>query len=191
MDYLHWWTSLEVQWQRAFGEVFFMHSTIPSEEEAERLFSTEVLRFAGPGAAYANMDFQLHNLSGLRALKQLKILVVTHHDIRTLDDLKDITGLKSLFIFNNVIDSLKGIEQMKDLEQLYAHCNHIHNLQPVSGLTNLRELYVHYNQLENLSGLTAEHSEKLHTFYCKPNDKLKQKELIHTEINLGIRCKSL
>ncbi|MDE1191349.1 MAG: hypothetical protein PW786_04320 [Arachidicoccus sp.] len=96
MDYLHWWTSLEVQWQRAFGEVFFMHSTIPSEEEAERLFSTEVLRFAGPGAAYANMDFQLHNLSGLRALKQLKILVVTHHDIRTLDDLKDITGLKKL-----------------------------------------------------------------------------------------------
>lgn len=186
-----WWHNLSSEWQQAFAEVFFGHKAEPTDNELVQLFACEVLRFAGPKAPYPNMSFELSNLSGLACLTNLQVLVATHHSLQTLAELAPLTNLKSLFLYNNQISSLKGIESLTSLEQLYVQFNNIESLEPLQNLTNVKELFVHDNRLHSLQGLTETHADQLERFYCKPNDQLKQKELLRIEHTLGIRCQSL
>lgn len=188
---IDWWNGLELQWRRAFGEVFFGHQEMPSEDELYALIQAEILRFSGPAAPYPNMSFQLTNVSGLQQLTQLKIVVITFHDIHEIADLKYLKGLKALFLFNNKLESLTGIEEMLDLEQLYVQFNQINSLGPIRNLIHLQELYVHDNELSTLDGLTEAHADDLAQFYCKPNMHLKQRELLKVENAFGIRCSSI
>ena len=191
MDELNWWNNLEQQWKLAFGTVFFNHNNTPTAEELRRLHTTTVLRLVGSGAPYPNMDFHLTNLSGVQDLHQLEILIVGFHQLQSVEPLAALTKLKSLFLFNNKIESLNGIEKLKELEQLYIQFNKINSLKPLQSLTRLKEVYVNNNNITSLEGLTEEHSERLEQFFCKPNDGLKQKEIIYTENQLGVRCRSL
>jgi len=168
-----------------------MHSNEPTPAELARLFAATALRFAGPGAPYPNMSFELPDLSGVIALQNLEIFVFTHHAVSSIKELDALTQLKSLFLFNNKIKSLEGIEGLAGLKQLYVQHNEIESILPVKSLTNLEELYINDNQFSSLEGLTEAHSEKLEKFFCKPNDRLKQKEILFTERELGIRCRSL
>lgn len=186
-----WWENLELQWKSAFGNLFFQHLNAPTLSELEALFSATVLRFVGPRAPYPNMDIELTNLSGLEQLQNLEILVVTHHQIKEISGLRSLKNLKSLFLFNNQIESLSGVEDLLALEQLYVQFNKIHSLLPLKQLANLKEVYVNNNALNTLEGITESHSDTLTTFFCKPNDGLKQKEIIYTENNLGIKCRGL
>jgi len=188
---LRWWQSLSPDWKKAFAETFFMHSNEPTSQELARLYESTTLRFAGPAAPYPNMSVQLEDLSGIVLLKNLEILVVTHHRIPLIQELNALTQLKSLFLFNNGIQSLEGIERLTALRQLYVQHNCIESILPVQSLTNLEELYINDNLVNSLKGLTEAHSEKLEKFFCKPNDRLKQKEILNTERELGIRCRSL
>ncbi|GAB3007337.1 hypothetical protein GCM10027051_03970 [Niabella terrae] len=191
MNESNWWNNLESQWKQAFGTVFFKNGNTPGPEEIRNLLNTKVLRLAGPRAPYPNMGFELSNLSGIQDLQKLEILVVTHHQLQSIQPLSSMKHLKSLFLFNNQISSLKGIEDMTHLEQLYVQYNRIDSLRPLKTLTRLKEVYINNNHLASLDGLTEEHSENLVQFFCKPNDRLKQKEIIHAENQLGIRCRSL
>ncbi len=191
MPHLDWWENLEIQWKNAFNTVFFHHEGTPSVAEIEQLQQSTVLRLAGPRAPYPNMTFELTNLSGLADLPNLEILVVTHHQIKDISVLEQMKKLKSLFLFNNEIEDLNGIEDLVHLEQLYLQFNKIDSIKQVKQLINLKELYVNNNLLASLEGLTDDHSENLTMFFCKPNDGLKQKELIYAENQLGIKCRSL
>ena len=188
---LDWWRQLEPQWKKAFAEVVFHHTNEPSTEELTQLFYSPALRFAGPASPYPNMSFELNNLSGLTQLSNLQILVIIYQHIQTIYELRFLKNLKSLFLYNNQIVNLDGIEDLTNLEQLYVQWNEITCLKPVQRLVNLRELYVHNNCISDLEGVTEEHAEKLETLFCKPNDRLKQKEILNVERNLGIRCRSL
>lgn len=189
MSDLNWWAGLEEQWKEAFGITFFHHPNQPTVLELEQLFASTVLRFAGPRAPYPNMQYELTNLSGLSGLQNLEILVVSHHQIKELSVLQPMVKLKSLFLFNNEIESLAGIEALFKLEQLYVQYNKIDSIQPLAALTGLKEVYVNNNIISSLEGLTEEHSDQLTSFYCQPNENLKQKEIIRVENQLGIRCK--
>ncbi len=103
--------------------------------------------------------------------------------------LHNLKNLKSLFLFNNNIESLHGIETLTQLEQLYVQCNQINSIKPIEQLINLKEFYINDNCIANLNGLTEEHSDKLTTFVCRPNEQLKQKEIIRAERDLGIICR--
>ena len=187
----NWWNQLESQWKNAFGLAVFRHLNVPSAAELEELYLSSVLRLAGPMAPYPNMSFELTNLSGISRLHNLEILVVAHQKIKRNEILQSLKALKSLFLFNNEIESLKGIEELKYLEQLYVQYNKIDTIGPVKQLTGLKEMYINNNLLTSLDGLTERHSENLHVFFCKPNDRLAQKEIIHVENRLGIRCRGL
>lgn len=188
---LLWWRQLSPGWKQAFAETVFHHANEPTPGELAQLFALQALRFAGPRAAYANMRFELTDLSGVAALTNLTVLVVIHHRIETITEVQSLTQLKALFLLDNQIKSLAGIEDLLSLEQLYVQLNQIDSLKPVAKLTNLKELYVHDNPLSSLEGLTEAHSEKLEGFFCKPNEGLKQKEIMRVERELYIRCRGI
>jgi Leucine-rich repeat (LRR) protein len=184
-----WWKQLEPQWQQAFGISVLRHSNLPDEAELEKLYNIQTIRLAGPTAPFPNLSFELTNLSGVEHLANLEILIVTHHKIKKTEELRNLARLRSLYLFNNAIVSLKGIESLTLLEQLYVQCNQITSINAVERLINLKEFYINDNRIATLDGLTESHSEKLLKFICRPNELLKQKEIIRAERELGIICK--
>ncbi|MEO6232197.1 MAG: leucine-rich repeat domain-containing protein [Ferruginibacter sp.] len=189
LSYHNWWNQLELQWQLAFAKTVLLHNNKPTEVELAALYNITTLRLAGPSAPYPNMQVELTNLSGIKNLPNLSLLFVTHQQISNVEIVSTLPLLKSLFLNNNCITSLKGIETLTDLEQLYVQHNQINSIKPVEQLTNLREFYVQDNCIASLDGLTEKHSDKLTMFICRPNEQLKQKEIIRAERELGIICR--
>ncbi len=184
----NWWQRLETQWKKAFA-IITGQSNEPGENDLEKIFSTPVIRLAGPSAPYPNINFELTNLSGIQDLPNLSILIITHHKIESIKEVENLQNLKSLFLYNNKIKSLHGIEAHTELEQLYVQCNCISSIKPVKKLIRLKDLYINDNCIESLEGLTEKHSDTLSMFVCRPNEKLKQKEIIYVERELGIICR--
>ncbi|HSC54235.1 MAG TPA: leucine-rich repeat domain-containing protein [Phnomibacter sp.] len=185
-----WWQGLEQQWKDAFAAACFGHTNEPTADELAVLFQAPALRFAGPSAPYPNMNFELSNLSGLAELKNLQILVVVHQQIETIEELSALTNLNSLFLYHNKISDLSPIAELVGLQMLYVQGNQITSLLPVQKLTKLKELYVNQNNISSLEGLTEAHADTLEMFFCKPNEQLKNKELLQVERELGIRCRT-
>lgn len=185
----NWWKQLEPQWKQAFGISVTGHTGEPTQTEVDKIFSTQAIRLAGPSAPFPNLQFELTNLSGLQHLTNLSIVIITHHKIDDIKLLSNLPELKSLFLFNNNITSLHGIEGLYKMEQLYVQCNRISSIEQVELLINLKEFYINNNCITTLNGLTEKHSDKLRMFVCRPNEQLKQKEIIRAERDLGIICK--
>lgn len=188
---LLWWQNLSADWKQAFSETCFPHKNEPTLNELEQLYNAPALRFAGPSAPFPNMSVELTDLSGITALSNLQILILIHHQVSSLEALSNMAGIKKLFLYNNQIHSLAGIEGLTHLEQLYVQCNKIDSIIPVKTLVKLREFYIHDNNISSFDGLTDEHSDNLEMFVCKPNDQIKQKEMLRIERELGIRCRSV
>jgi Leucine-rich repeat (LRR) protein len=184
-----WWEELEPQWRQAFQISVTDHNGNPDAGDLDKIFSSSVIRLAGPTAPFPNIKFELTNLSGLQHLHNLSTLIATHHRIEDIEILRHFPKLKSLFLFNNNIKSLHGIEGLECLEQLYVQCNQVNSIKPVEKLTRLKEFYINDNCISSLHGLTEEHSEALTMFVCRPNPLLKQKEIIYAERELGIICR--
>lgn len=186
---LEWWNQLEPQWQQAFSISVLRHSNEPTAAELDALLNSQTIRLAGPTAPFPNCPIELSNLSGIEGLKNLAYVIITHHKIETVEILGKLPGIKSLFLFNNSITSLNGIEGLAGLEQLYVQCNQINSIKPIEHLLNLKEFYIHDNCIDSLEGLTERHSDQLTRFVCRPNNLLKQKEIIRAERELGIICR--
>ncbi|MEO8765026.1 MAG: leucine-rich repeat domain-containing protein [Ginsengibacter sp.] len=186
---LDWWQQLELQWQEAFKAAVLKHANEPNPVELDFLCNLQTIRLVGPTAPFPNLQVELTNLSGIKALTKLEIVIVTHHKIVDIDVLRDLPHLKSLYLFNNSITSLEGIETLTQLERLYVHSNKISSIKPVEQLTNLQEFYINDNSISSLDGLTEKHSDKLLRFFCLPNEQLKQKEIIRAEREFGIICR--
>lgn len=188
-----WWENLESQWQTAFMEAVLSKydpEAEPTDNELAQLWKTSVFRFAGPEGAYANMSIELTNLSGIRGMTQLEVLIVTHHKIRSLRELSDMVRLKSLYAYNNALENLEGLESLLLLEQLLIHSNRIADLTPLRRLCNLRDLYAYDNPLRSFEGLCRDHALKLKQFYALPNPQVLQSEVVRVKKELGIRCKA-
>lgn len=186
-----WWYQLEPQWRKAFNEAGLNKGAIediPILEEATALFQSPAIRFAGPRAPYPNMTFELTNLSGLATLKDVQILVVIHHQIKSLELLKTFRKITGLFVYDNQLTNLKGIEQMSELTSLYCQQNQLKDLEPIKGLKKLQELYVTDNVLTSLSALRDHHGDTIQSFRVLPNNKLPQREIMRVENEVGIRC---
>lgn len=186
-----WWTLLESQWKKAFNEAILGNGPIetrPTEREMQTILDGPALRFAGPGAPFPNMSFELTNLSGLAPFSKLETLVVVFHKLENLQGIEHLEALNGLFVYNCGLHSLKGIEKLTTLEQLYASSNQLTDLKAIKQLTNLKELQVAYNQLTSLEGVTSKHTSKMKNFACLPNADLPDREIIRVENRLGIRC---
>lgn len=189
--YRQWWSTLSDEWKKAFNKcVFNKDETIAdsADEELHTLWHTPVVRFAGPRALYPNMSFELEDVSGLADLKNLKIVVVAHQRVRSLQPLAALHQLESLFVFDNQIKSLVGVENLKNLKQLYFQSNEVTSLEPLKDLTGLTEIYASRNKLVKLDGIGSKHAKNIKVFRVLPNDDLPQKEIIRMENKIGIRC---
>ena len=189
--YRHWWAALSADWKKAFNQCVFNKGEStddPSDEELHALWHLPVVRFAGPRALYPNLSFELEDLSGLAELTRLKIVVVAHHRIRSVEPLAALHELESLFVFDNQLKSLVGLENLKNLKQLYFQSNQITSLEPLKGLSGLTEIYACRNKLTKLDGIGSKHANTLKLFRILPNDELPQKEIIRMENKIGIRC---
>ncbi|TDB64069.1 leucine-rich repeat domain-containing protein [Arundinibacter roseus] len=186
-----WWNSLEDQWKQAFSEALWQQKEItePTDEALQNLFSSKVLRIAGPRSFHPNVTPELTNLSGIEQLSQLEILIISDHQIEELTTLRKLHNLRDVFVFNNRIRSLDGVESLEKLEKLYVQNNRIESLQPIENLLNISELHIYNNQLLSLEGLKEHHADSLYTFICMPNEHLRRRELLRVENQLGIRCK--
>lgn len=188
---LQWWNNLPYYWKAAFNEaVLGKNATdLPTEQDLQKIHSMPALRFAGTQAPYPNMRVELPNLLGLEGLKNIEVLVVTHHQISDLRGVERLTRLKSLFLYNNRITDLRGVEKLTRLEELYFQNNSVSSLEPLRQLSKLRTVYCSNNAVTSFDGITAAHSKSLTAFHCLPNDRLLQKEIIRVENRLGIRCR--
>ncbi|RYY48253.1 MAG: leucine-rich repeat domain-containing protein [Chitinophagaceae bacterium] len=184
-----WWESLSPQWKQAFLLCVLQKNTPPTLEDFDMIANMQVLRIAGPAAPHPNFPQALPDLGGVRELRNLEILIVSHHALKGIEEVSGLHSLKSLFVFNNEIESLRGIEDLRQLEQLYVNSNELTSITEITHLQNLRELNVADNRLTSLNGLTETHQEKLKKIFVKPNDQLKHKDILYVERELGIECR--
>ena len=186
-----WWATLSDPWKHALNEVMLRRSTIdmPGPDELYQIQQCQTLRMAGPTAPYPNMTQELEDLSGIRDLPNLSILIVVFHKLSGITELSNPNQITSLFLHNNQITSLEGLEAMVNLQEIYFNVNQVHSLQPLANLTNLHTVYCNYNLISSLAGIGIQHQPKLKNFICLPNDLLPESEVIMMERETGIRCK--
>ncbi len=186
-----WWQQLNEQWQMAFNQAVLnrpANTEMPPDDGLELIRNAPALRFAGPTAPYPNMQFELTELSGLKDLDKLEILVVTYHQISNLDEILHLKQLKSLFINNNQISYLDGVDRLKNLEELYIQDNRIRSLAPLANLTGCHTIYCTRNLITSLDGIGEQHNTTLKKFHYLPNDGLSDALVIRFENSVGVRC---
>lgn len=186
---LKWWNQLTDEWKMAFNETLLKNKTTdtPSTAQLQSIWDLTILRMAGPTAVFPNMSFELDDLSGLRELANLEILVVVNQNIESFEEISGLTSLNSLFLFSNRIKVLKGVEKMRGLKKLYINDNLVTTLQALSNLTQLESLHCANNKITSLKGIGKQHKE-LKEFFCLPNEGIWQSEIIRFETETHIRC---
>jgi len=184
-----WWNSQEEQWQIAFNQAVLRKSDDyqPTEEEIKYIIETPTLRLVGPRGMHPNIDFELTNLSGVKHLSNLTILVVSHQKLTHLEGIEHLSQLESLFVNANKLTNLKEVHYLPQLKELYCNVNQIIDLHPLANLTQLEVINCQYNKLNSLEGITPKHAE-LKEFIVLPNEKIMEKERMRIE-EMGIQCK--
>jgi Leucine-rich repeat (LRR) protein len=185
-----WWNGLEEQWQKAFKQAVLQKSQYhePTDKDYQFVLESEVARFVGPRGMTPNMDFELTNLSGIKYLSNLTLLISTHQVLKDISGVEHLSKLKSLFLNGNKIKNIRELHYLPQLTHIYCNANQITNLQPIQRLTNLEVLYCCYNRLENLEGITQYHAKKLKEFVPLPNEAIKLSEIKRIE-EMEIKCK--
>lgn len=184
---LEWWNQLEEQWKKAFNEAFWNKGAVldaPNEEELKDISTTTVLRIVGPEAPYPNCSFELTNSSGLAALTQLEILVLTYHRIDKIGEISNLTSLKSLFLNGNYTKDISGMEKLVNLEELYIQDNEIEDTSAVGKLEKVKTLYVAKNKISTFAV-----PPNIKSFHGMPNENIPDSEIIRLERDLRILVK--
>lgn len=193
-QYQAWWQDLSDNWKKAFNQTMFNKGEITddlTDEELHDIWHSNVFRAAGPTAPFPNLTFEVGDLSGVKALHRLEVLVVINSGLTDITALKKLTNLKSLFIYENNIKRLNGIEKLTGITELHIHENPITSLEPLKGLTNLKKVTARDLKIKSLKGIGKKHVKNLKDFYVLPNEKLPFKEVNKMQNKIGIECKKI
>ena len=185
-----WWNGLEGQWKSAFKQAVLQKSQYhtPTDEDYQFILDSKVVRLVGLKGMHASIDFELTNLSGLKHLTNLTLLVASQNALTSLKGIEYLENLVSLFVNSNKLTSIKEIHYLPQLTKIYCNTNQITDILPVRLLTNLETLHCCYNQLSSFEGITEAHTKHLKEFVGLPNDKITPKEIQQIE-NIGIFCR--
>lgn len=185
-----WWYALEEQWKKAFNQAVLRKDDDyqPTDEELNYLLESPTIRMVGPRGMHPSIDFELTNLSGLKHLSELTLLVASHNALADLQGIEHLAKLECLFVNANKLTNLKEVFYLPLLKNLYCNVNQITDLHPIAFRKNLEVLNCQYNRLQNLEGLDMEHSSKLQEFVVLPNENLSEEELERVESH-GIKCR--
>lgn len=95
----------------------------------------------------------LDEIKGLKKLKNLKSLVLSHNKISELKYLDLFRKLKVLIVGHNQIQKIRGLGNLTKLEMLDLSFNFIHEISGLETLINLRSLYLNNNNIKEIKGL--------------------------------------
>lgn len=188
--YHQWWEGLSSPWKQAFNEVYQQKSDMetPADDILHAIWTTANFRMAGPSAMFPNMTVELEDLSGVKDLKNIELLVVTNHNITGLQEIADMTQLSSLFVFSNKLTSIEGVEKLKNLISFYFNDNEVESLLPLAGLTQLETIHCSKNKISSFEGIGTQH-KALKDFFCLPNEGIWQSAIMQFENEVRIQCK--
>ena len=186
-----WWNSLSDPWKCAFNETMLRRTSIncPDEHDLYAIYQCQTLRLAGPTAPYPNMSFELEDLTGLKGLQHVNLVIIVFQKLASLQALATLKQITSLFVHNNQIISLEGVEDLINLKEIYFNVNEVTSLHPLSRLTNLHTVYCNYNRIGSFEGIGLQHRANLKQFICLPNRFIPEAEIIRMERDIGIHCK--
>jgi len=175
-----WYEGLEKQWKRVFNIIILKKEMNhePDDDQLMYILETPTLRVVGPKGTNPNLDFELTNLSGLKHLKHLSLLVVTNHHLRSLKGIEFLSQLDSLFVNHNQIQNIEAVAYLSSLSKLYCNDNKIESLAPLGTLYKLESLHVAYNEIKNLKGLSEIQWTQLKDKCLFPNDKLSRNAIV-------------
>lgn len=159
---VRWWFDLEPQWRKAFNEAVLLRKNLgdadvynPADKELQYLFQLTYLDVCGNGDFinrnnYANITFQLSNLTGVANLSKLERIDCDYNGlIDSLEPLRYLTELNVLWCDNNQIEDLSPLMELEKLTALCCWNNKIRNVEPLASLVNLRDLTLGHYDLGN------------------------------------------
>ena len=184
-----WWNELEPQWKKAHNMAILQQQPThqPSDDELLSILNVSAVRYVGPSGTHPNLNFTLTNLSGLKHLTDLSIVIATHHHLTGLEGIEHLRKLEKLFVNNNRLKEIKTIGYLSQVTELYCQSNELKNLCPVDTLHSLKVLYCCDNELRSFKGITSAHAKNLTQFVGLPNDRVSNTEVRRLEL-AGIRC---
>lgn len=188
--YKKWWDGLSAPWKLAFNEIYQNTSTIdiPPDNFLHDIWTTVNFRMAGPSAMFPNVTVELDDLSGVKDLPNIELLVITNHNIKGLQEIANKTKLTGLFVFSNKLTSIEGVENLKNLTSFYFNDNQVESLLPLAGLTQLETIHCANNKINSLEGVGTQHTA-LKDFFCLPNEGIWQSMIMQFENEVRIQCK--
>jgi hypothetical protein len=188
--YHKWWDGLSDTWKQAFNEVYQQKSDTetPPNDILHAIWTTVNFRMAGPSAMFPNMTVELEDLSGVKDLDNIELLVVTNHHITGLQEIAHMTQLNSLFVFSNKLSSIEGVENLKNLISFYFNDNQVESLLPLAGLRQLETINCVKNKINSFEGIGTQH-KALKDFFCLPNEGIWQSAIMQFENEVRIQCK--
>ena len=108
----------------------------------------------------------LHDISPLKNLVQLKSLRIRRANVNDITPIKYLKELNTLFLMNSPIKNINPIKKLHKLEFICFINLHLNNIQPLKGLLNLKKLEVHnvsildISPISNMKQLTSLHLER-------------------------------
>jgi hypothetical protein len=131
--------------------------TIPTSPEAAAAIEAAIRKAAGkPTGQLTQADLEkvtrlelankgITDLTPLKSLLNLDILLLDHNKITDLAPLADLNNLTQLKVDFNQITDLTSLSGMKELLQIWLHDNQITDLSSLNGMTNLEHLFITNN----------------------------------------------
>jgi hypothetical protein len=86
-------------------------------------------------------------------ISTVESLLYNSGGIKDIINLKALYNLKELMLDNNHIYDLNQIKYNIGIDRLYLRNNNISNISPISNLTNINHLYLGYNSIQDISPL--------------------------------------
>jgi internalin A len=101
----------------------------------------------------ANIQKELSDLSPLKELLQLQVLVLNHTKVRDLSPLKELEQLQLLYVESTDVCDLSPLKELKQLRYLDVSITQVYDLSPLRDLHQLDGLDVSHTQVSDLSPL--------------------------------------
>ncbi|TAE00520.1 MAG: leucine-rich repeat domain-containing protein [Bacteroidetes bacterium] len=183
---LSWWNGLELQWKKTFLAVLEQKDSlyVPNTEQIRELLNMDTLAIIGAPSQFnkaiefmlkkdgikqmTQLNFELSNISGLKELRKLKVIICADHQISDLSPIANHLSIRRLSVAENEISSLKDLQKLDSIEILNYSGNQVSDFSEILHLRSLRKLNCAGNGIESLEYL--QNFELLESLYCGKNE---------------------
>lgn len=135
-----WWDHLSQVWKNVF-KIYLPQKGAITKVELHRLMRLDTLNLAN--------NKNIHTLSPLAILSQLRKLNLSGTSIRNLAPLTSMSGLRYLNISHTEVKNLQPLEKLRGLKQINLEYTAVKNLLPLENNSNLALVYADNTRVGN------------------------------------------